>query len=96
MSSKKNLHDISMISSTQNIRNFEGHVLQLRDVDSKSHTNSMTGEGKVERVAKAICDAAGKSVSKMRCVICHGGECQMWKTFRDEARAAIRAYERKD
>jgi hypothetical protein len=47
--------------------------------------------GRVERVSRAICDAAGKSVNKTRCVMCEGGQCTMWKTFRDEARAALRA-----
>jgi hypothetical protein len=47
--------------------------------------------GRVELVSRAICDAAGKSVSKARCVICEGGQCTMWKSFRDEARAALRA-----
>jgi hypothetical protein len=47
--------------------------------------------GRVELVARAICDAAGKSVNKARCVMCEGVNCMMWKTFRDEARAALRA-----
>lgn len=52
--------------------------------------------GKVEFVARSICDAAGKTVNKMVCVMCENGECQMWKEFREEARAAIKAMEQYD
>jgi len=47
--------------------------------------------GRVELVARAICDAAGKTMSKAQCVMCEAGQCTLWKTFRDEARAALRA-----
>lgn len=47
--------------------------------------------GKVERVARAICGAAGKTMNKVHCVMCDGGNCTMWTTFREEARAAIKA-----
>lgn len=49
--------------------------------------------GKVERISKAICEAAAKSVNKVHCVTCESGKCTMWKSFREEARAAIKAYE---
>ena len=46
---------------------------------------------KVEAVARAICDAAAKTVHKGSCLTCESGRCTMWTTFRDEARAAINA-----
>lgn len=52
--------------------------------------------GKVETVARAICDAAGKTVNKVSCVMCKNGECQMWKEFREEARSAIKAMDSYD
>lgn len=50
--------------------------------------------GKIEVIAKAICDAAGRSVSKASCIFCVNGQCSMWKEFREEARAAAAAYKR--
>lgn len=47
--------------------------------------------GKVERVARAICRAAGMTVLKTHCPMCEKNECIMWKEFREEARAAIKA-----
>lgn len=52
-------------------------------------------EGTVEAVARAICEAAGKSVNKVQCVICQDRPCEMWKEFREEARAAIRVIKNK-
>ena len=52
--------------------------------------------GKVERVARAICEAAGRSISKAQCVMCENGECAMWKLFREEARTAVRAMKDRD
>jgi hypothetical protein len=57
------------------------------------HYNACLGppmSGRVELVARAICDAAGKTMNRAACVMCAGGRCTMWKTFRDEARAALR------
>lgn len=61
--------------------------------------------GKVERVARAICEAAGSEVAG-GCTFCKGdcglfdvkcnGECEFWKSFRNEARAAIRAMKEVD
>jgi len=52
-------------------------------------------QGKVERVARAICKAAGSSVHKVQCVMCDHGKCMLWTSFRDEARAAIKAIDDK-
>lgn len=50
--------------------------------------------GKVEVVARAICKAAGyENHPRKQCMYCENGECVYWKTFRDEARDAIRAME---
>ena len=44
--------------------------------------------GLVERVSRAICFEAGKHIAGV-CVYCEDGECNLWKSFRGEARAAI-------
>lgn len=46
--------------------------------------------GLVEIVSRGICEAAGKSVNKVHCVLCDNGQCTLWKEFKDEARVAIR------
>ena len=61
--------------------------------------------GKVERVARAICNAAASEIVGT-CTFCKGDcasynvecndECKFWKTFRGEARAAIRAMNETD
>lgn len=51
-------------------------------------------EGRVELVAKAICQEAGKSVHKVHCVMCENGKCTLWTSFREEARAAIRVIDK--
>ena len=48
--------------------------------------------GTIERMARAICKAAGMHVSKVYCPMCEDGECTLWKQCRDEARAALKAY----
>lgn len=52
----------------------------------------------IDDVAKALCDAAGRSAfdacdAPMRndCTMCVNGACMMWQSFREEARAAILA-----
>lgn len=51
----------------------------------------------IDTVAKAICEAAGKSihadpeVQSPSCSCCEHGVCMFWETFRGEARAAILA-----
>lgn len=51
----------------------------------------------IDPVAKAICEAAGKSNRldpedlRGQCTICDNGECICWETFRGEARADILA-----
>jgi hypothetical protein len=52
---------------------------------------------KVESVSREICLAAGKTINKRLCLICDSEDstkCELWKEFKDEARAAIRAIER--
>lgn len=46
--------------------------------------------GLVETVARGICEAAGKSVNKVQCLMCENGQCTLWKEFKEEARVAIR------
>ena len=47
---------------------------------------------KIARVAKAICDAAGKeNRSDGVCVTCEQGVCMMWQSFVKEAIAALKA-----
>lgn len=56
-------------------------------------------ERKIERVARALCNAAGRNPRKEggievipeRCVCCDNGQCQIWATFKNEAIAAMRA-----
>lgn len=45
---------------------------------------------KIARVARAICDAAGRTIQP-QCVMCENGECTMWQQFASEAVAAIKA-----
>lgn len=42
-----------------------------------------------EAVAKALCDAAGKSVNILQCGNCEDGKCVLWESFLKEADAAI-------
>jgi len=49
--------------------------------------------GKVEVIARAICFAAGIENTKTHCPHCKVGKCQLWKSFREEARAATKSYD---
>ena len=52
---------------------------------------------KVESVSREICLAAGKTINKRYCLICNSEDstkCELWKEFKEEARAAIKAIER--
>jgi hypothetical protein len=44
-----------------------------------------------DHVAKVLCDAAGRSVNGQACSICDRGLCTYWRSFLDEADAAIGA-----
>lgn len=54
----------------------------------------MSNPRKLERVARAICDAARKSTQPDLCPHCggtDGSKCSMWQLFTGEAEAALRA-----
>jgi hypothetical protein len=55
-----------------------------------TNVNPILIMGKVEAVARTLCEAAGRENSKLGCNVCEDGTCTMWKQFRDEARAVIR------
>lgn len=50
---------------------------------------------KIETVARAICYAASSEYTK-DCSVCldNNGKCAMWKSFKNEARAAVKATEK--
>jgi hypothetical protein len=48
----------------------------------------------IERVAMAICKAAGASNTR-ECPMCSAGQCTMWPQFENEARAALTEMRRK-